>query len=222
MSTKKATDFLVKSLSKGGPGSGPRPKGGSAENGTVPAPVPPPPVVKPVPRQATPAAPKPGATFGSAYGAGASIGAGAGESGGAAAPQAGAASRATAGTMNRVAGKSNGCDGCDSGKCDHPEHVEKAITSRSLVVPFHMRAGVAAKYDKHTTERSATQQTSRMYTALAPPVRATLDHLINQEKADPRLNVAIRDAKRSEAVQKLRHEMAVKASETRRDPRWNK
>lgn len=58
--------------------------------------------------------------------------------------------------------------------------VEKALTSRSLVIPFHLRGPA---YDPNAIERSATQQTSHMYTALAPAVEDTLNTIRMQEPA---------------------------------------
>jgi hypothetical protein len=64
------------------------------------------------------------------------------------------------------------CTDCKLGKCT--DTVHKALHSRALSIPFYMRPGVSQKYDPTGIERSATQQTSRMYTSLAPQVRESI------------------------------------------------
>jgi hypothetical protein len=94
------------------------------------------------------------------------------------------------------------CKGCKNLACaeveEKEDQTEKALTSRSLVVPAHMRSPA---YDPSGTFRSATQQ-ARMYTDLAPDVRATLANAWILE--DPRAHSALEELKRSQEIQNLR------------------
>ena len=161
----------------------------------------------------------------SGYAAGAAVGAGLAHPGGSAAPTIGAARQVGTAATRAVTGPKTSpttstptatkggamCKACDEGKCsDHPE-VSKAMTSRSLAVPAHMRGPAA--YDPNATFRSATTQTSRMYTALAPAVAETLEGL----SVDPRIRGAEADLRRSQEIQKVRDELQGRAGKPRGD-----
>lgn len=162
-----------------------------------------------------------GASLGSGYGTGNAIGAGLATPGGTAAPTASAAQQAASGTLNRVTKKS--CAHCGTEKCNHNEDMdmEKAITSRSMAIPFYMRPGVQG-YDRDGVRRSATQQTSRMYSSISPPVRQTIEHVKEREETDPRINAMKSGENYTQDINKLRHEMAKKSMQTGKDPRWMK
>lgn len=67
---------------------------------------------------------------------------------------------------------SGSCSACQSGNCPHG--VKKAITSRSMAIPFYLRAGIN-DYDPDGIRRSATAQNSAQYTSLAPQVRESME-----------------------------------------------
>jgi len=67
---------------------------------------------------------------------------------------------------------SGSCSACQSGNCPHG--VKKAITSRSMAIPFYLRAGIQG-YDPDGIRRSATAQNSAQYTSLAPQVRESME-----------------------------------------------
>ena len=132
----------------------------------------------------------------SAFDVGYSVGSGMDTPGGSAGPAMRTAGR-------KLTGKSVGeCADCAKGTCPH-SHVEKALHSRALSIPFYLR-GNNQEYDSDAIRRSATQQTSRMYTSLAEPVRETLQQLID----DPVLRDAERQLKRSQEIKELRTTMA--------------
>jgi hypothetical protein len=146
-----------------------------------------------------------GSSFSSGFSSGQSMGSGVDRPGGMAQPAAGMAQRATAGALNKLPGMSEkpnkpaapagasaakSADDLDVDQYEHAckgdgackgcgKHASKALTSRSMAIPFYMRS---AAYDPSGIQRSATQQTSRMYTSLAPPVENTLQHTAEQER----------------------------------------
>jgi len=89
------------------------------------------------------------------------------------------------------------CGACKAGTCS--EHVDKALTSRSLAIPVYMRQPA---YDANGVFRSATTQTNRMYTGIAPPVAETLQGVKDSE--DIRLKRVQDDLKRSQEIAELR------------------
>jgi hypothetical protein len=107
-----------------------------------------------------------------------------------------------AGAGMGIGATSKSCEKCDAGDC--PEHMEKALTSRSLVVPFYMRQPA---YDSEGTMRSATAQTSRMYSSIAPDVDHTLQHIAAESEVRSRQAVA--DLKRSQEIAEMRERLHV-------------
>jgi hypothetical protein len=92
------------------------------------------------------------------------------------------------------------CAACKAGTCkEHHDDVDKALTSRALAIPVHLRRSA---YD---TFQSATTQTSRMYSSIAPDVSDTINQVMDGE--DVRTRRAAEDLKRSQAVQQMRVEM---------------
>ena len=89
------------------------------------------------------------------------------------------------------------CKACKAGNC--AEHMGKAMTSRALSIPVYMRPGI---HDQDGIRRSATMQTSRMYTALSPDADNTIAHVATEN--DVRTKQAVVDLKRSQAVQQQR------------------
>lgn len=113
----------------------------------------------------------------------------------------------SAGTSRpKTAVKSHGCEKCDKGICPHHyEETAKALKAGALAIPRHMQG----PYDPEHTRRSATQQTSRMYTSLAPPVEDTVKQVQAEEKSDPRINAVKSQEENSRRVQELRDRIAA-------------
>lgn len=100
--------------------------------------------------------------------------------------------------------KAMDCEKCAKGICDH-EHMDKAVNSRSLAIPRHLRG----PYDADNIRRSATQQTSRMYTSIAPDVDDTFNHIKDKANTDPRLNAVKAQENNSRTVRELREKIAA-------------
>jgi len=119
------------------------------------------------------------------------------------ASQPGQSAHGAGGSMGVGAQKSTGCAACKAGTCKDGGHeMEKALTSRSIAIPVYMRQ---AAYDPDGTFRSATTQTSRMYTGIAPPVAETLAYVADSE--DVRTRRAVADLKRSQEIADMRIQM---------------
>lgn len=102
----------------------------------------------------------------------------------------------------------NDCADCAAGKCPHKHEYEetaKAVKASSITIPRHMRG----PYDPNHIRRSATQQTSRMYTQLAPAVQGTIQTVKEIEKTDPRINAVKSQKENSRKVQELRDRIAA-------------
>lgn len=123
-----------------------------------------------------------GGSFSSGVSQGQGIGAGTASPGGTMPGTVGAAQSATSQAIDTLtegrkkdpAGQQKAfdteCKACKAGNCS--EHtIGKALTSRTLAIPFHLRQ---PHYDPSAVARSATAQTSRMYSSVAPPVEETL------------------------------------------------
>ena len=90
------------------------------------------------------------------------------------------------------------CKACKAGMCkDH--HMDKALTSRALAIPVYLRQPA---YDPNGIFRSATTQTSRMYTGIAPPVTDTVQGVADSE--DIRLKRVQDDLRRSQEIAEMR------------------
>jgi hypothetical protein len=132
-----------------------------------------------------------GSSGSSGMSAGQSVGSGMDTPGGTAGATVGLAQQGAAGALNKVPGGDDGKGAAKPGEgapgsapaASPPSGgatdggvgaggVKKALTSQSMVIPVHMRG-----YDPNSIARSATTQTSRMYTALAPPVQDTLQQV---------------------------------------------
>lgn len=120
---------------------------------------------------------------------------------------------AAAGVDKLTGAKKSACTECGTADC---ACTSKALKSTDLAIPFYMRR----QHDPSDIERSATQQTSRMYTSLAQPVRETLQQKAEDETRDPRINVAKSMQERADQIQQLRKSLAEKAMQTRTDPRF--
>lgn len=131
-----------------------------------------------------------GSTASSGMSSGMGIGQGLATPGGTAQQTVGLAQQGAANVLNKVPGAgpdkpagqqpqkqpgtSGGATGGGVGKS-----VEKALTSRSLSIPIYLRQ---PGYDPAGIQRSATMQTSRMYTALAPPVQDSINQVAEEEQ----------------------------------------
>ena len=156
-------------------------------------------------------------------------GASMGQAAGSSADQAGASAAGAVGAAQSTASevgqtmKADGCADCAKGTCSHKEHhyhhVSKAITSRSMAIPFHMRQPA---YDPDGIRRSATTQTSRMYTALAEPVKDTLRHVMEQSDEDPMRRVAKAQEANRQHAQDMRKQLADAANQTRKSLHWTR
>lgn len=93
------------------------------------------------------------------------------------------------------------CSVCSLEKCNCS--MGKALKAGALVIPRHLRAPA---YDPNAIYRSATSQTSKMYTALAKPVEETLEYL---EKDSQKLrNQAMKSQEESSRkVQEMREKL---------------
>jgi len=112
----------------------------------------------------------------------------------------------------RMSVKSHGCDKCMKGECPHGgeeghEEIEKALTSRALSIPAHLRQPAA--YDFDAIRRSATQQTSRMYTSLSPGAAESILNAAEQENKDPRVKAVKSQEESSKKVQEMRDKIAA-------------
>ncbi len=83
--------------------------------------------------------------------------------------------------------------------------VSKAVKASALSVPRHLRQG--AVYDPNDIQRSATAQTSKMYTALAQPVQDTLDNIVDRDAQQLRLNAVKSQEEASRKVQEMREKL---------------
>lgn len=95
------------------------------------------------------------------------------------------------------------------------EEAKKAMHSRSLAIPFWQRN---PNYDPNDVYRSATTQTSRQYTSLAPLVRETVEDAKAGENAIERNEKRV--AKASDHVRKIREEQAKAANTPRTSMRF--
>jgi hypothetical protein len=152
----------------------------------------------------------PGKGFGSGFSTGQAMGSSADQAGSSAAGAVGGA-QSVVGEVRDTVGKACDC-GAKPCKC-----VDKALKAGDLVIPFHQRT---AHYDPDGIRRSATQQTSRMYTALAEPVKDTLRHVMNESDSDPRVRAAKSFDEQRKAVADLRDKLALSAMETRKSVRF--
>jgi len=95
--------------------------------------------------------------------------------------------------------KKSGCTKCAIGKCaDHA--MDKALTSRKLAIPMYLRAEMS----QDNILRSATTQTSRMFTALAPGAAQTVDMAGLDGDYRSRQNASLEDVKRSQQIEQQR------------------
>ena len=106
--------------------------------------------------------------FTSAVGAGQAAGSSAAEPGGAAQTAVGLGKQAVDTAGSSMASKPPQQSTSSSSS---PSPMGKALRAGAMVIPRHCRQ---ASYDSSAIRRSATTQTSRMYTSLAPPVQDTL------------------------------------------------
>lgn len=109
-------------------------------------------------------------------------------------------------TMKATDTHDEDCGACKAGTCGF---VNKGMTTKKYGVPFYMRSDT---FDKSDLERSATSQTSKMYTSIAPQVANELDMVAERSSAAKKDSALKSQEAASTHVKKVREEMANRAN----------
>lgn len=97
-------------------------------------------------------------------------------------------------------------------KCPSCAGMAKGMTTKKYGVPFYLRKNA---FDKNDLERSATAQTSSMYTSIAPEVANELNMAVERGTAAAKNSALKSQDAASSNIKKVREEMADRANTPR-------